>query len=191
MNQVFAITGAPRSGTLWLASCLDASPTWTVEHEPEDPLGRFEGRDRYGQVNSFLLSDWDRLPGGRKSDGPGVRGVIIRRPRDVLTSLYWHHFDVSPKVPDDILREILRSYERWWGWVEAATGDADFILRFDAMVGNEPMVRWIAGEVGIHDIPAGISTESPNPSRARGELPRPFEEVIDRLAWFEDRWWSK
>lgn len=96
----FLITGMGRSGTKFLATMLNRSPSWTVEHETQADRGRWRhtprydraahlaatmhywqrhGHASYGQVNSsvrFLLPD-------HPAD---VKAVIIRHPRDIVLS---------------------------------------------------------------------------------------------------------
>lgn len=88
----FAVTGAYRAGTLWLANALNSAPGWTVGHENNwiadahrRSQKRFEhiqdrlNHDHYGEVNSGLSWIFDRLDVAKK-------GIILKDPRKCFIS---------------------------------------------------------------------------------------------------------
>ncbi|HYE70431.1 MAG TPA: hypothetical protein VD932_02785 [Aquabacterium sp.] len=83
--ETFIVTGCGHSGTRLLSLQLGQAPGWTVLHEPDDCVlarlvaKRFEGKKRYGEVNSFLLTAARYVPVGK-------RGVIVRNPYDLVRS---------------------------------------------------------------------------------------------------------
>lgn len=69
-----------------MAAQLSKAPSWTVEHEPDFHMHpdwvnrRFLGRERYGEVNSWLLACADRVEVDR-------RAVLLRNPYEVALSI--------------------------------------------------------------------------------------------------------
>ena len=84
--MTFAVTACGHSGTMFLAQQLGRARGWTVLHEPDESVSfraanqRFEGKLRYGEVNSYLLSGFSRLNVPHKA-------VILRNPYDICQSV--------------------------------------------------------------------------------------------------------
>lgn len=83
--MTFAITACGHSGTKWLATQLAKVEGWTVEHEPDTSIAlewvqpRFE-RSFYGEVNSYLLSCFNRLRVAQ-------RRLLLRDPYEIARSV--------------------------------------------------------------------------------------------------------
>lgn len=84
----FAITSIGRSGTKFLAKCLNDSTSMNVIHEAKGDnksnmgnLCRFQKRfkDNYGEVNSFLRNVFSEIKVDKKA-------IIIRNPNDIVVS---------------------------------------------------------------------------------------------------------
>lgn len=142
----FAVTAVGRSGTKFLATILNRSPTWTVRHEP-GPRGkakhtmahlqrlnkRFD-RDSYGEVNSFLRWVFADLSVGKKA-------VIVRDPFDVVLSTYnRRHRDLRSCA--DELAEGFRLLD---GYIESGNK----VFYFEHMTTEVDYLRSIATYLGV------------------------------------------
>lgn len=95
----FIITGYGRSGTKFLSNVLNKSEKWTVLHEPRkseaekafragqtkiyiNKINRAFNKEYYGEVNSYLRFYLSLLIKEYNM------GVIIRNPKDIITSVF-------------------------------------------------------------------------------------------------------
>lgn len=81
----FLVVAAGHSGTKFLADQLNTNSSWKVLHEPNDSIchhyvnTRFN-EDKYGEVNSWLLSSADLI-------NSKVKAAILRSPYKILSSI--------------------------------------------------------------------------------------------------------
>ena len=150
IRRNFLITGTGRSGTLFLATIMNRSETWTVAHEPKPRFRprrnlerirqRFD-RDDYGEVNSYLCRVLFDLEVAKK-------GVIRRNPADLFLSICnWKREFLSTldvRLPQ--LRECLVIVDR------ALERDDIRTIVFERMVSDIDYLRDLFAEFGIDDV---------------------------------------
>ena len=138
MLKTFAITGYGRSGTMFIATQLAKSKSWTIEHEPSRHLinvnQRFS-RNYYGEVNSYLLYNLPILP-------VQYRAVIIRDPYAILQSCYnrGHPLTIQVEI-QAALAVLLTHISRRYPY-----------FKFDRLVQSKGEVIRLARAVGIEDL---------------------------------------
>jgi hypothetical protein len=181
MRQSFLITGMGRSGTKFLASALNTSLTWNVEHEP---LGDGDSRDlaflrfrnarRYGEVNSRLRDWFLDVPAGK-------RAVVIRNPYEVVVSVYNRH-------PDNTVERL----SGVWELLESYICQGARIFRFEEFTRNSNEIEKIAEWCGIDDLK--LTDDDLRPKNATtsklvtefAQIPkdvrRQMERAVDRFA---------
>jgi hypothetical protein len=158
--RTFAITGIGRSGTTFLASVLDQSPTWTVRHEapgihdtPQETvqtaLSRFRaGGERYGEVNPGLRWVVPFLP-------VAYSAVILRSAREIYFSI----LNRKP-VPEGV--PIVVHQARWLGRLEEELRRIRWLaecpvvdtIDFARMTSDAAYRADIARRCGIDDLPS-------------------------------------
>ncbi len=205
----FLITGMGRSGTKFLATIMNKSPVWTVEHEPpgsepwvaleeahpfevpplEDLQARFN-RDKYGEVNSYLryvIHDLD----------VASKGVLLRNPRDIALSAYNRKYDefASGKDPPEAqiqrVNAALKAVDRC---VEAGM----FVIRFERMVGDRDYLQQVLEEFGVDDYRVTEKDVNrrinPNPKvrfHRFAEIKDDYRSlVVSELEWFRQKYYG-
>lgn len=169
VHENFAVIGAGRSATKWFAWLLNQDDQWTVEHELNGDGGlesnvpeakRRFARNRYGEVNSRLRRIFWRIPLKR-------RGVIIRRPRDILVSaVNWK--------PDRSLETISHKIAEACRIIDDCVLRGCVILRYDLLTTDalyaEMAAIWL-GVCGLHVKDSHLNT--------------PFNRIENKLQWMD------
>ena len=194
MKNAFAITGMGRSGTLFLATMMNRSEIWTVEHEPW-PLynldevmdvvhDRFD-RDNYGEVNSYLRDIFCDL-------GVKKKGVIRRNPADVFISICNWEDDFVEKLPEKI-DFIKRSFEAVDRVLEA---DDIYPIVFERLTTEPDYINQVIADFGINDVVLKEEDLERKIHRADTNSFQGFEALTseqvalfwENLAWFSEKY---
>ena len=167
----FVISGMGRSGTLFLATALNRSPTWTVEHEPHlgwesvSTINRRLGRDAYGEVNSCLR--WQLL-----SLDVSYRAVIVRDPVQIFQSMFNRGRANLPQLLDSLAAID--------GLIQAGVE----AISFRAMTSDENAASRIAANCGIDDLPSGGLGGAANASIPREAPVELLDHAKRKTEWF-------
>lgn len=177
MGNTFAITGMGRSGTAWLASMLNRSPTWTVRHEPHGGFApvsqvrdRFARHDNcYGEVNSYLRFQLLALD-------VRWRAVIVRDPLQIFQSMFNRG---KPRL--DHLHESLLAID---GLIQRHVD----VISFSRLTGGDlATLNTVALRCGIEDLPEAdelLEGHARNQSQPRA-MPAELRRRAERqLGWF-------
>ena len=84
--MTFAVAACGHSGTMFLATQLGKAKGWTVKHEADETFSyrlaneRFATQEKYGEVNSYLLSCLMQLKVDKKA-------ILLRNPYDICQSI--------------------------------------------------------------------------------------------------------
>lgn len=151
----FLITAMGRSGTKFLSSVMNRSPTWTVRHEPRPrhdvrSLEGFSGRarfnrHRYGEVNSRLRWVLMDIPVRR-------RGVIIRHPSSLWLSIYNKRASQGRASDGQHYENILRAYGDALSMLDRYVRMGATLIRFERMTRDLNYLRRVLDSFGIHDV---------------------------------------
>lgn len=178
----FAVSGMGRSGTKFLATALNCSPSWRVEHEPDGEeldvrriRRRFlEAGDSYGEVNSYLR--WSLL-----DLRVTWRAVIVRDPLELFQSIcnmgmphLLGHLNESLVAIDRLLMSGVES------------------ISFQDMTSGEQGILDVAKRCGVVDLEEGGAWKSLVGRKVNTApavyVPRKLrDEAEDLLAWFEEK----
>ena len=174
----FLVTGMGRSGTLFLARELGKADGWTVFHEPDRHMAyhhvyhRFRGgRDRYGEVNSYLLSSALDL----KAHVNRV-AVIIRNPYDVARSMFRKGRTDAPVHVQQCLIELDRLLRSGWP-----------VIRFSRMTTDREYLVECASLLGVKLDPAKVDLTPANSGEGDAE-PSFNDEMRKEYNGFIERW---
>lgn len=194
MKNSFAISGMGRSGTLFLATMMNRSETWTVEHEPW-PLynlhevmdvvhDRFDS-DNYGEVNSFLRDIFCDL-------GVKKKGVIRRNPADVFISICNWEDGFIEKLPEKI--EFIKcSFEAVDRALEA---DGIYPIAFEKLTTDPDYTNQVIADFGINDVVLTKEDLARKIHRADTNSYQGFKDLTneqvalfrENLAWFSEKY---
>lgn len=186
----FAVTAAPRSGTMALARMLNRSPTWRVCHQSDtdniakayqrhDFLDRFR-QPRYGEVSCALAMPFHVIPAEKKA-------VVLRCPRECLLSA-WNYYHAVPNADFALCRELDLTF-RILDWIAERYHRVSYRALF-----TPEGLRSLAEFLGVDDLPEDVVTterfhEKPKQAAAWDELPRTVRERGERLTdWFKLKW---
>jgi hypothetical protein len=150
----FVVTGMGRSGTKFLASALDTSPTWSVYHErtraePRDirtfSVRRFR-RNNYGEVNSRLRYIAAEIP-------VSTHGVIIRNPQSLWLSMYNRQMYWRQVRPSKARLEAYNPAEfaKILTLLDGYIQRGFLTVRFEYMTTDIEYIRRVAERLGITD----------------------------------------
>ncbi len=194
MKNSFAISGMGRSGTLFLATMMNRSEIWTVEHEPwplynmhevmDEVHARFD-RDNYGEVNSFLRYVLRDL-------GVKKKGVIRRNPADVFISICNWEDDFLEKLPEKI-DFIKRSFEVV---DHAIATEGIYPIVFEKLTTEPDYTNEVIAEFGIKDVVLNEEDLAGKIHRAETNAYQGFEDLTgeqvslfrENLAWFSEKY---
>ena len=194
MKNSFAISGMGRSGTLFLATMMNRSEIWTVEHEPwplynmhevmDEGHARFD-RDNSGEVNSFLRYVLRDL-------GVKKKGVIRRNPADVFISICNWEDDFLEKLPEKI-DFIKRSFEVV---DHAIATDGIYPIVFEKLTTEPDYTNEVIAEFGIKDVVLNEEDLAGKIHRAETNAYQGFEDLTgeqvslfrENLAWFSEKY---
>ncbi len=172
MAPTFLVTAHGRSGTKWLARELNRSRKWTVPHEGD---GIFEGRENYGEVNSYLRHKAATIKVDKLA-------VIVRHPIGIARSAYF-------KKPDN--------WKRFLGNLQADLKALDKLLSmddtihidFNEMTTSQGYTQALAGKLGVTDLQRQSIDMEPTNSSSVGELPLAYKQIVDyETKWYRDKW---
>jgi len=200
--QNFAITGLGRSGTMFLATVMNKSKVWTVEHEPtmaaavrafriRHPLimdarhvqPRFN-REHYGEVNSYLRHVLLDLDVAR-------RGVIIRNPYDILVSV------ANWKSLNALNNELLYTFALGFRDLHRAVEAGAQLIRFERMTTDAGYLQQTLVDFGITDVrvtpdnlQTKINTAASYRFKAYRDLPVRMRRFYEHgVRWFVERYY--
>jgi hypothetical protein len=183
----FLISGFGRSGTKFLATVMNLSPSWVVKHEAIRELDNFDKiqesfqQDFYGDVNSPLRSHFLKIKVAKK-------GIILRDPKDIFLSVCNRGFK-----DHEILYEI-EDLNFYWNifhsWLKQ---DREiYEIRFEKMVTDLSYLQEICKNFGINDIDfkrvnLNKKINPNNPSLIKYES---FEDLptLWKNKWFQYNW---
>jgi hypothetical protein len=152
-TENFVITGYGRSGTAFLSKMLNMSDKWTVLHEPRgrDDEGMYKnGKEKdqilkiynsfsepyYGEVNSYLRYYLNYFNSYKK-------GILIREPREIITS-------VANRKPISKLKFYVDDLHYYYN-LFLALNDVQFIS-FQRMITDLDYLREVGESFGITDV---------------------------------------
>ena len=183
-----------RSGTLFLATMMNRSESWTVEHEPwplynlskvMDELHERFDRENYGEVNSYLRDILLDLEVSKK-------GVIRRDPADVFISICNWENDFIEKLPEKI-EFIKRSFEA----VDQALEAEDvYPIVFEKLTTDHVYANQVIADFGIDDVVLDEGDLAKKIHRADTNSIEGFEDLTkevvtlfkENLAWFSEKY---
>ncbi len=195
----FAIASHGRSGTKFLASLLDRSPSWTVQHEPGGDSGflpltevqaRFDsGGPRYGEVNSTLRVHLGDLRVDR-------RFVILRDPLAVFLSAANRK---PAAIRSGAIEPILAYHDEQFRIVHRLVRSMIPAIRFELMTTNLVYLADQIEKLGVDDVeptPADLARKV-NANRKTtwptlDDLPRGVGDLArERFAWYRRKYYGE
>jgi hypothetical protein len=194
MKNSFAISGMGRSGTLFLATMMNRSESWTVEHEPwplynmhevmDQVHARFD-RENYGEVNSFLRYILLDL-------GVNKKGVIRRNPADIFISICNWEDGFIEELPEKI-DFIKRSFEAVDRAFEA---DGIYPIAFEKLTTDPDYTNQVIADFGIKDVVLTKEDLAMKIHRADTNSYQGFKDLTneqvalfrENLAWFSEKY---
>lgn len=184
------ITGHGRSGTLYLATMLNRSPSWTIEHEPQTNIHnmlncaqhakRFR-KSHYGEVNGFLRYCLNAIPAEKKA-------IILRHPFELVASVYSLHKDDH--------HVTLTRIANWCKLAHGYAAQGLPLFYFERFTTDYRELERLAHTVGITDLePKPEWTRekiNTRPNRIPWEdLPKPVTKwARSSLQWFVDHYYG-
>lgn len=194
MKTSFAISGMGRSGTRFLATMMNRSPTWTVEHEPwpryhlQDQIDTIQqrfNRDHYGEVNSFLRYILVDLRLKKK-------GIIRRNPADIFLSVCNWEPDFLPDFSNRMI-ELRKAFAA----VDRALKDPKIHpIVFEHLVSDPDYTNEVIKKFGIDNVHIDGDDLRKKINRSKATRYRCFKDLNvghvlafrRDLAWFSEKY---
>lgn len=148
MYKPFLITGRGRSGTKFLATLMNRSRIWTVNHEPrrnhdlERPeLFKYSDifRGAYGEVNSYLRDQIENIQEVKK-------GIILRNPYQIMLSAINRK---SKEEWENTSLEIVKSYIKFDQLLQS---EEYYFISFHRMTSDHEYLQGVISDFGIDDV---------------------------------------
>jgi len=197
MHSNFIITGFGRSGTKFLASKLNQSPSWKVNHEAiinkliqddsqteiDSIQSQFNGVNNYGEVNSYARECLLNIDVSKKA-------LLLRNPRDIIISSYnWNNQTLS-NVRIDQIEAGFKALDRL-----IESGIKCFL--FERMIDSIDYIQSIANYVGIDDLQLSgddlkpINSSQKHVVKTYDDLPLNIKiRCTGFMMWFENKYIS-
>lgn len=196
MANNFIITGHGRSGTKFLATVMNRSTKWSVQHEPK-PVGvittwaqcasRFD-RDYYGEVNSYLRVITPTAPVEKTA-------VILRDPAEITVSFYNRRVAAKRNPSKDI-----ETFSYGFHQVDRCVAAGVPVLWFKDLVNDHEYLQRILRAFDVNDVEITQSTcltsINGTPKRNKkaltvdgcNEYVRNF--YYDQIHWFKEKYFN-
>jgi hypothetical protein len=195
-HKNFLITAMGRSGTKFLASVMNRSVAWTVEHEPTphepqvvqpgDTIWRRFEDSYYGEVNSRMRWVLFDLPVAK-------RGVILRHPADLMLAIY-NKRQASKKKRPFPKAQYLESLELLDRYVKQGV----YTIRFERMTTDPAYLQQVLYEFGIEDVEVGADTCAKKVNALPTKVVETVEELPGELLdllldaqWFMEKYYGE
>jgi len=153
MGKNFLISGYGRSGTKFLSTVMNLSPSWQVKHEPRKNRDQkntniehtlkiqnfFDEQNLYGEVNSYMRFHFEKMNVEKK-------GLLIRNPLDIFLS-------VANRKPQNKFIDFINDIDNWYKTFTEWKKDENIkIIYFHKMIDDIDYLKEICEYFDITDI---------------------------------------